>query len=328
MKRRSFIRIAATGVLGAGVGIPLFSANLSGQRDKWGELLPLNDFGKTGKKITMLGLGGFHIGRMSEYDAQKTIETAIAGGIRFFDAANNYVQGQNEIHYGNLLTPRYRDEIFLMTKSAARNGKTAQEHLETSLRRMKTDVLDLWLMHAVSSIDHVNQLRDNGVVDVFVKARQEGKVRHIGFSGHTLPSVSNYLLQQFGDVVEANMLPVNVVDPSYESFIKNVIPTLKARKMGIIGMKSLSGGSFWGGGFEGNRREQEKVIDHITVKDAIHFTLSMPVDVLVTGPKTAEMLQEKIDLARSFVKLTSIQQDELVQKVVKFAGGNVEYYKE
>jgi len=264
---------------------------------------------------------------MSERDAQETIETAIAGGIRFFDAANNYVQGQNEIHYGNLLSPKYRDEIFLMTKTAARDAQTARDHLDLSLSRMKTDALDLWLMHAVSSIEHVNQLRDNGVIDVFINAKQQGKVKHIGFSGHTLPSVSNYLLGQFGDAIEANMLPVNVVDPSYESFINNVIPTLENRNMGIIGMKSLSGGAFWGGGFEGRQGQEEKVIDHITVKDAIHFALSMPVDVLVTGPLNPSMLQEKIDLTRSFVKLSPIQQDQLIAKVAEFGKAKIEYYK-
>ncbi len=327
MKRRTFIKIAATTSLGAGANLPLFGSFTSGISDKWGELLPTNQFGKTGKFVTMLGLGGFHIGRMNERDAQETIETAIFGGIRFFDAANNYVQGQNEIHYGNLLTPKYRDEIFLMTKTAARDAQTALDHLDKSLSRMKTDALDLWLMHAVSSTEHVNQLRDNGVIDVFIKAKEQGKVKHIGFSGHTLPAVSNYLLDQFGDAIEANMLPVNVVDPSYESFINNVIPTLESQKMGIIGMKSLSGGAFWGGGFEGNRQQKEKVIDQITVKDAIHFALSMPVDVLVTGPLNPAMLQEKIDLTRSFVKLTPAQQDQLIEKVAEFGKAKIEYYK-
>jgi uncharacterized protein len=327
MKRRTFIKIAASGTLAAGIGLPLFSHSKTHVRDKWGELLPLNDFGSTGKKVTMLGLGGFHIGRMSERDAQATIETAIAGGIRFFDAAYSYVGGQNERHYGKLLIPKYRDEIFLMTKTTARDGKRAQQELDESMSRMNTDYLDLYLMHAVGSIDQVNQMRDNGVLDVFLRAKVSGKVKHIGFSGHTAPAVSRYLLDQFRDVVECNMLPVNVVDPSYESFIKEVIPTLEQRKLGIIGMKSLSGGSFWGGGFEGNRNETDRVIDHISVKDAFHFSLSMPVDVLVTGPLNPEMLQEKIDLANNFVKLTARQQVALIQKVARFANARIEYYK-
>ena len=327
MKRRTFIKIAASGTLAAGMGIPLFSNPKTGVRDKWGELLPLNDFGSTGRKVTMLGLGGYHIGRMTERDAQATIETAIAGGIRFFDAAHSYVGGQNERHYGKLLVPKYRDEIFLMTKSTARDGKLAQQELDESLSRMNADHLDLYLMHSVSSIEHVNQLRDNGVLDVFINAKNTGKIKHIGFSGHTLPRVSSYLLEQFRDVVECNMLPVNVVDPSYESFIREVIPTLEQRNLGIIGMKSLSGGSFWGGGFEGRRGQKEKVIDYVTIKEAFHFSLSMPVDVLVTGPLNPEMLQEKIDLTRNFVKLSEQEQNALIDKVARFAGNNIEYYK-
>lgn len=327
MKRRTFIKIAASGTLAAGIGIPLFSNSKTGVRDKWGELLPLNDFGSTGKKVTMLGLGGFHIGRMSERDAQATIETAIAGGIRFFDAAYSYARGENERHYGKLLIPKYRNEIFLMTKTTAQDGRQAQRELDESMSRMNADYLDLYLMHAVSSIEHVNNLRDNGVLDVFIKAKAAGKIKHMGFSGHTAPSVSRYLLDQFKDVVECNMLPVNVVDPSYESFIREVIPVLEQRKLGIIGMKSLSGGAFWGGGFEGNRKDADKVIDHISVKDAFHFSLSMPVDTLVTGPLNAAMLQEKIDLANSFVRLTEAQQDELIKKVAGFAERRIEYYK-
>jgi uncharacterized protein len=327
MKRRTFIKIAAAGALTAGLPIPLFSLPSSGLRDKWGELLPVHSFGSTGEHVTMLGVGGFHIGRMSDYDAEKTIETAISGGIRFFDAAESYVGGQNEVKYGKYLSPKYRDEIFLMTKTKARDGKTAQRHLEESLERMKTDHVDLWLMHQVDSDDDFNRLRDNGMVDAFIEAKRNGKARYIGFSGHKHPEANLYVYEQIGDLMEANMIPVNVVDPGYNSFIKDVIPMLQERKSGIIGMKSLSGGAFWGGGFEGNRGEGERLIDHISVKEAIYFALSMPVDVLVTGALDADMLQEKIDFARSFVKLTDAEQDALVQKVARFAGRRIEYYK-
>ncbi len=327
MKRRIFIKIAAAGALGAGMGIPLFGGQKSGVRDKWGELLPLNDFGHTGEKVTMLGVGGFHIGRMSDYEAQQTIETGIAGGIRFFDAAESYVRGENEVKYGKFLVPRYRDDIYLMTKTKARDGKSALDHLEGSLRRMKTDSVDLWLIHSVNSVQDIDQLIEAGMVDAFVEAKNSGKVRHIGFSGHVTPRAHLHLLEKTGELMQACMLPVNVLDPSYESFIQDVIPALQKNKSAVIGMKSLSGGAFWGGGFEGRRGDNNKVIDHVTVKDAIHFALSMPVDVLVTGAKDADMLQEKIDLVNTFQKLTVAQQDQLVSKVAQFAGNQIEYYK-
>ncbi|MFW5758947.1 MAG: aldo/keto reductase [Bacteroidota bacterium] len=327
MKRRVFIKISAAGTLGTALGIPLFGGQKSGLRDKWGELLPLNDFGHTGEKVTMLGVGGFHIGRMSDHEAQKTIETGIAGGIRFFDAAESYVRGENEVKYGKFLIPKYRDDIYLMTKTKARDGKTALNHLEGSLRRMKTDTVDLWLIHSVNSVEDIDRLIEQGMVDAFVEAKKSGKARHIGFSGHVAPKANLHMLEKTGDLMQACMLPVNILDPSYESFINDVIPALKKQKSAVIGMKSLSGGSFWGGGFEGHLGESDMVIDHVSVKDAIHFALSMPVDVLVTGAKDADMLQEKIDLVNTFQKLTVAEQDQLVKKVANFAGNRIEYYK-
>lgn len=319
--------MAAVGSLAAGLPVRLFSAEYHIKRDRWGETLPLNELGKTRKFVTLLGAGGFHIGRMTDYEAEKTIETAIGGGIRFFDAAESYVRGENEVKYGKYLCPKYRDEIFLMTKTKARDADTALSHLEGSLTRMKTDFVDLWLIHQVDSKDDFDRLRTNRMLDVFIKAKEKGLVRHIGFSGHTSPDASRYVLQQAGGIIEANMLPVNVVDPGYNSFIREVIPELENSGKGIIGMKSLSGGAFWGGGFEGQRKLNDRVIDHISVKDAIHFSLSMPVDVLVTGAADSAMLQEKIDLAKSFVKLPADEQDKLIEKVARFSGRTVEYYK-
>lgn len=327
MKRRKFIRVSSLGMAASGFSLPLFSQVSKGQKDRWGELMPLKDFGSTGRKVTMMGVGGFHVGRMSDTEAEKTIETAIEGGIRFFDAAESYVGGENERKYGKFLTPKYREDIFLLSKTKARDGKTAQEHLEGSLRRMKTDYLDLWLMHQIDTPEEFDQLRKKGMLDVFIKAKESGKVKHIGFSGHHQPKTNRYVFDEIGNTMEANMIPVNVLDPSYQSFIKEVIPVLRERKRGVIAMKTLSGGAFWGGGFEGGRGSDEKVIDNISIKDAIHFALSMPIDVLVTGAKDSAMLQEKIDLANSFNGMSDAEQERLVQKVADYAGNFVEYYK-
>lgn len=327
MERRTFIKLVGSGALSAALPLPLMSRSVQGVYDKWGELLPLRPFGTTGRQVTMLGVGGFHVGRMSDYEAEKTIETAMAGGIRFFDSAESYVGGENEVKYGKFLTPKYRDEIFLLTKTKARDGSGAMSHLEGSLRRMNTDHVDLWLMHQVDSKLDFDNLRERGMLDAFIRAKESGKVKHIGFSGHRNPEANLYVLAETGDTMEANMLPVNVLDPSYRSFINDVVPELVNRKAGIIGMKSLAGGGFWGGGFEGNRNQSNKVMDHIAVRDAIHFALSMPVDVLVTGAMDSAMLQEKIDLARSFVKLSSEEQQALIARVAHLAGNGVEYYK-
>ena len=327
MKRRQFIKVSTLGTAGLGISIPLFSKAITKKSDRWGELLPLHDFGSTGRKVTMLGVGGFHVGRMTDQEAQKTIEAAIEGGIRFFDAAESYVGGENERKYGRLLTPKYREDIFLLSKTKARDGAAATKHLEGSLKRMNTDYLDLWLIHQVDTKQEFDDLRKNGMLDAFIKAKESGKVKHIGFSGHKMPTTNQYVLAEIGDIMEANMLPINVLDPSYNSFIKNVVPELLERKKGIIAMKTLAGGAFWGGGFEGRRGQSNKVMDHISVKDAFNFALSMPNDVLVTGAKDAAMLQEKINFAKNFQKMKEEEQEKLIKKVADLAGSNVEYYK-
>lgn len=325
MLRRRFLQL--TGSATAATLLPL--PDLLGQpphTDRWGELLPLRPFGQIGN-VTMLGLGGFHVGRMTDYEAEKTIEAAMASGVRFFDNAESYVEGEAEIKYGKFLVPKYRQEIFVMSKTKARDAATARKHLENSLTRMKTDYLDLWLLHQVDSKEDLDTRMKNGVYDVFLEAKKQGKVKHIGFSGHTNPQASNYLLDKIGDTMEANMLPVNLLDPSYRSFIHQTIPNLTKRNLGIIAMKTLAGGAFWGGGFEGHRNDADKVINYITIAEALHFAWSMPVGVLVSGPLTTEMFQEKINLAKSFSQMTESRQQELISKIAHLAGNRVEYYK-
>jgi len=153
-------------------------------RDRFGELLPQRKLGRQGPMVTMLGLGGAHIGFMAhDAMAQKTIESAIAGGIRYFDTAAGYAGGQSEVRYGKFLTPKYREHVLIFTKTMAEDAATARSHLEGSLQRMKTDYLDLWQLHDMRTIDKATE-RVHGVLDVMLKAKAEGKVRHIGFTGH------------------------------------------------------------------------------------------------------------------------------------------------
>lgn len=142
-KRRQFLQKIAG--LTAGIMVPFQNISLGkGQsKDRWGKLLPLRKLGKTGVDVTMLGVGGFHIGWTTEKDAQAVIEAALEGGVRFFDSAESYGPHTSEIRYGKYLTPKYREDIFLMTKSTAKDAKTMREHLDASLKRMKTDYLDL-----------------------------------------------------------------------------------------------------------------------------------------------------------------------------------------
>ncbi len=156
--------------------------------DQLGQTLPRRLLGRTGEKVTMLGLGGFHVGSLNDRNAQALIEAAIEGGIRFFDNAQQYQSGGSEAKYGRLLTPKYREHVFLMTKTVARDADTAQQDLGGSLRRLRTDHLDLWQMHAVDSPADVEQRQRDGVLQVMAEAKKSGKTRYIGFSGHRTPA--------------------------------------------------------------------------------------------------------------------------------------------
>lgn len=323
--RRHFLRTMTGATLALSTPGILFAKG-STASDKWGKLLPKKTFGSTGESVTMLGLGGFHVGRMEDPMARETIEMAIREGIRFFDTAESYQEGVSETKYGKFLCPNYRDEVFLMTKTRARDYKTAEEHLAGSLRRMKTDRLDLWLMHAVNSVEDVEERLENGVLKFMMEAKSKGLVRHVGFSGHTTTAAHLRMLE-LTEEVEACMMPVNAIDTGYDSFINKVLPVLQEKKRGVIAMKTLAGGAFFGRGFDGRGEADEVVMDHISIKDAITYSLSVPNDVLVTGPKTPEMLQEKIDIVNGFEHFTDTEMETLFSKVAHLANGEVEYYK-
>lgn len=293
--------------------------------DKFGDLLPQRKLGRTGAWVTMLGIGGSHIGRMSEDEAQKTIETAIAGGVRFFDTAVVYQNGGSESRLGRLLTPKYRDVVFLMTKTRAPDAATARKHLDESLARLKTDYLDLWQMHEYLTVDDVNTRLDQKALDVFIEAKEKGKVKHIGFTGHVTPDTHLRMLERMkplNDPLETCQMPINVADPSYSSFILKVLPELVKRGYGVCAMKTLAGG-----GFGGRNAKGPIVPDRLSVADALHFVWSLPVSVLISGPDNAAQFKNTLEIARSYSGMTDDQRNALIQKIADSAGRGTEYYK-
>ncbi len=297
------------------------------ERDRLGELLPQRQFGKTGIYVTMLGIGGAHIARMDKKEAQKTIETALEGGIRFFDNAESYGSGTGEERYGEFLCPKYRDVAYVMTKSTARDAKTMQQHLEGSLRRMKTDYIDLWQIHSITSPGDVDNRLEDGVLDVVLKAKESGKVRHIGFTGHTDFNAHMRMLEST-DALQTCQMPINAFDPNYKSFINNVLPKLVDQNLGVIAMKTLSNGGFFGGTRHFSHGDNPRIVPNVlSVQEALHFVWSLPVSVLVTGPDDAEMLKEKIGLAKSFTAYSESEREQIIEKVADFEGNLIEYYK-
>ncbi len=327
MERRSLLKWMAGLTAGLLLSSQTNARGDSQSSDRLGTLLPRRQLGRSGSAVTMLGVGGWHIGRMSERDAQATIEAALEGGVRFFDSAETYQSGGSESRLGKLLTPKYRDVVYLMTKTTARDADGAQRHLEDSLRRLATDYLDLWQVHAVDSPDDVDGRISKGVFEVMVKAKASGKVRQIGFTGHKRPDAHLRVLEK-SDIFDTCQMPVNLADPSYESFILGVLPTLVERQLGVLAMKTLANGGFFGGSKHGEHGDNPKLIpERVSITEAIHFTWSLPISVLITGPDNLEQMKEKIAQARSFVGMDSQQRQVLIEKVADLAGKRVEFYK-
>lgn len=326
--RRAFLKSLA----GLTTGVLLSSACAEGDEenspsDRLGALLPTRRFGRTGEAVTMLGVGGWHIGDMTEAEAQKTIETALEGGVRFFDTAEGYQTGGSESRLGKLLVPKYRDDVFLMTKTRARDASEAWEHLEGSLSRLNTDRLDLWQVHAVRNPADVDERIENGVLDVMIEAKETGKTRYIGFTGHSSPAAHQRVLEKT-DIFDACQLSMNLTDVSYESFIEKVVPTLVERNIGIIGMKALANGGFFGGAQHGRHGPNPKVVpDRVSISEAIRFVWALPVSTLITGPDNAGQMQEKIDIAKNFTGMEDDERQKLIEKVEDMAGTTVEFYK-
>ncbi|MCB0686908.1 MAG: aldo/keto reductase [Saprospiraceae bacterium] len=327
--RRLFLKTLATVTTGIMVGGESVHGKSMINRDRLGELLPLRKLGMTGQEVTMLGVGGAHIGKSDDKTAQEILEAALEGGVRFFDNAESYNSGGSEEKYGKYLVPNYRDIAFIMTKSTGKTGPIAQQHLEDSLRRMKTDYVDLWQIHAVSSPEDVDSRIAEGVLEVARKAQESGKARFIGFTGHANYKAHQRMLERT-DILQTCQMPINCFDPTYKSFINNVLPILVERKMGILAMKTLSNGGFFGGTRHFHGGDNPKMVpDVVSLREALHFVWSLPVSVLITGPDHAEMMREKIALAKSFEMMKEDDRLALIERVdnAGYDGKLVEFYK-
>ena len=331
MKRREFIKrlAATTSTLIVGGIKPVIAS------DRLGSILPQRKLGKTGEKVTMLVVGGYHVGWTTERDAQETIEAALEGGVRFFDTSQSYGDGESEIRYGKYLIPKHRDLVFLMTKSNATDAKTVQKQLDESLKRLKTDYLDLWQIHSIRDPADVDTRLENDVLEVFLKAKQEGKTRYIGFTGHRNPAAHERMLEQVEDpdVFDTCQMPVNVLDPSSHSFIRRVMQSLLDRNIGLLAMKTLADGRFFAQKKRLDRiqweTDQPVVPGRVSLQEALNFVWSLPVSVLITGAENAQLMKEKIRLTNEFVSMQQTERDELINRVADMAiAGKVEYYKQ
>lgn len=326
MTRRKFLRVLAAGAAAA----PLARASM----DTLGAVLPIRTLGRRGPEVTCLGLGGFHIGWTTEALAQATIETALEEGIRFFDTAESYGPHTSEERYGRYLVPAARDQIFLMTKSTAKTVSEAQEHLEGSLRRMKTDVIDLWQLHALESPQDADARLDAGILDYALKARAEGKIRRIGFTGHANPYALSRMLERTGGDTEpfaACQFPINPVDAvSAHSFIRTVFPSAQDRGLGVLAMKTLADGRFFAEKTMNGKAvwssKTPLIPGQISLEDCLSFALSLPVSVLITGAEKPEFVRDKAAIVRSFHQLSPDERLALSTRVADRM--ELEFYKD
>ena len=316
--RREFVihgSAVASGLMLAGTA-PAF-ADLPGTRDRWGTSLPRRRLGTTGLQITHYGLGGFHLDKVeNETDAGKMIDYAIQNGVRFFDTATTYNKGRNEKLLGKYLIPEYRDDIVLMGKTMSRTAADVRADLEQSVESLKTDYIDVHLIHAVRSVEDADRRLNEGVLDILREYKDKGKIGHLGFSGHSDFKAHQHLLAKNIPDLEVCLMPVNVADPSYRSFINGTMQTMVERDMGILAMKSLANGGLFGKGKSGPAmKESARVIpEKISVEQALHFALSMPVAALLNGCESLSDIHHNLPAVKRFEPMSIEEQQYLIAR--------------
>jgi aryl-alcohol dehydrogenase-like predicted oxidoreductase len=293
--RRDFLRHTAFGLCAGSILRQTLSASNQ-------TAIPTRPLGNTGIKVSILGLGGYHIGTIREDDRSvHLIRTAIDQGVTFLDNAWEYHNGRSEELVGKALEGGYRDKVFVMTKHHGRDKKTAMAHLEDSLRRLKTDVIDLWQFHEMVYDDDPEMIfAPDGGIEAADLAKKQGKVRFIGFTGHRDPMLHLKMLA-YGYPWDAVQMPMNVFDPHFKSFQTNVLPILVRRNIGIIAMKTMGSGFVL----------QANVV---TPKEALHYVWSQGVSTLVSGMESEQILDANIGLARTFTPMAPSEQASLLGK--------------
>lgn len=333
--RRDFIKKAAS--LTA-FGLVANWASAVPTSDKLGVVLPKRQLIRNGEKVTSFCLGGYHLGfTESPRDAQEMIERAMELGVRFFDNARKYHDGRSEEYMGKFLTPKYRDEIFLMSKAPDRTAVGVRQQLEDSLRTLKTDYLDLWQIHALQTPQDVENRIKAGILDVFLEAKEQGKVRYIGFTGHRNPKTHLYFLKrlkELGVELDTVQMPLNVCDPSFESFQHDVLPVLLEREYGVIAMKTMAGGSMMGGRIDTTPQDiRTKDIPDVVSKTQLthanlhQYVYSLPVSSLCSGCRFTYELEDNVKVLNEFRKLSEGDMERLVNYAKPYAGLVVENYK-
>jgi uncharacterized protein len=282
--------------------------------------LPTRVLGRTGERVSILCLGGWHIGAVKDDgEAIRIMHAAVGEGLTFFDNAWDYHDGRAEEIMGKALaSDGRRKKVFLMTKNCERDYAGSMKDLEDSLRRLQTDYLDLWQFHEMVYDNDPDWVFEKGGLRAALEAKKQGKVRFIGFTGHKDPIIHLKMLNKPHDWDSAQM-PINVLDAHYRSFQQEVVPVCLQKKVGVIGMKGLAGGY-----------PQGTLLEEVglTATECYRYALSLPITSQVVGITSMEQLKEDIALARDFTPMSKQDQHALIARVKDVAGdGRFETFK-
>jgi len=312
MDRRDFLKSAATATLMTSLGNQFAHAGA-------GEL-PMRKLGRTGVRVSIVGIGGYHLGMQSdEQEGIRIIRTALDKGINFLDNCWDYNNGQSEIRMGKALRDGYRQKAFLMTKVDGQTKQAAAQQLEESLRRLQTDHVDLLQFHEViRESDPGRIFAKGGGMEAVLDAKKQGKVRFIGFTGHKSPDIHLKMLETgFAHEFrfDAVQMPLNVMDAHFNSFEKKVLPVLLKHEIGVLGMKPMG---------------DKNILNSkaATPVECLHYAMNLPTSVVITGCDSMKILDQALDAARSFQAMSSAEVSGLLAKTAPFAAeGKFEPYK-
>jgi predicted aldo/keto reductase-like oxidoreductase len=277
--------------------------------------------GRTGERVSAIGLGGWHLSlkHVEEPLSIRIIRTAIDHGINFLDNSWDYNEGKSELRMGKALKGSYREKVFLMTKIDGRSKKEAARQLDESLRRLQTDRIDLVQHHEILRYEDPHRIFDEeGAHAALLEARQAGKLRYIGFTGHKDPHIHLHMLEvarENGFTFDTAQMPLNVMDAHYRSFAKLVVPELVKQQIGVLGMKPIANGIIL----------KSKTV---TATECLHYALNLPTSVVITGCDSMKILEQALEAARTFRPMSKAEVQALLRKTAKAAAkGEFELFK-
>jgi len=321
MERRDFLKSATAASVAAATGATAqTTTHAKPIKQPQSPDMIYRELGTTGEKVSAIGLGGYHIGKQpNPDDSIKLIHAAIDHGITFMDNCWDYNDGISEVRMGQALRNGYREKVFLMTKMDGRTKVEYDKQLEQSLGRLQTDVIDLVQFHEVIRMEDPDRIfAPGGAIEAAIAAKQAGKIRYIGFTGHKDPAVHLRMLEiakKHGFHFDTVQMPINVMDAHFRSFAKEVMPVAIQQGIGILAMKT----------FGDNLILKSNTVQPI---EALHYGLHQPVSVVITGIDSIPVLDQAVEAAKTFKPLTETQVASLLARTKDAASeGRFELFK-